>query len=120
MEALAQKYASDVTKDVKFGIVYEDVLGEAIHEYSVRAFPTYVLFQSGTETNRVEGVNMAGIEQMIASSDGIAELTGGQTLSDGAAALTPEQARAARLAKLGAGSPAAAGRGRTGSAFPVA
>ena len=108
LEALAQKYASDVTKNVCFGIVYEDAIGEAIHNYSVRAFPTYILFQSAKETGRVEGVNMAGIESMIASAEGIAELTGGQTLSDGAAALTPEEARAARLAKLGAGSPAPA------------
>ena len=102
LEAMAQKYASDVSKDVKFGIVYESDIGEAIHQYSVRAFPTYVLFQNASETNRVEGVNMAGIDAMIAGAANL-EVSGGQTLSSGgAAALSPAEARAARLAKLGA------------------
>ena len=110
LEAMAAKYASDATKNVKFGIVYESDLGEGIHQYSVRAFPTYVLFENGSETNRVEGVNMAGIEAMVAgASTSAMELTGGQTLSGGgAAALSPAEARAARLAKLGGGAPAPA------------
>jgi len=100
---LAKKYASSLP----FGIVYESDLGETIHQYSIRAFPTYVLFLNGSELARVEGVNMAGIEAMIekAGVGGTAmPTTGGQALSDGAAALSPEEARAARLAKLGGGS----------------
>lgn len=105
LEQLAQKYASDMTKDIKFGIVYESDLGESIHQYSIRAFPTYVLFQNGRESNRVEGVNMAGIETMIQAAATSMAVTGGHTLSgdDGGPTLTPEQARAARLAKLAGG-----------------
>ncbi|CAB9512988.1 Thioredoxin H2 [Seminavis robusta] len=106
LEQLAEKYSADMSKDIQFGIVYESDIGEDIHQYSVRAFPTYVLFQNGKETNRVEGVNFAGIEDMINAAAASMVMTGGHTLSDGAAALTPEQARAARLAKLGAPAPA--------------
>jgi UBX domain-containing protein 1/4 len=79
----------------------------AIHAYRIRAFPTYVLFQNGgNETSRVEGVNMNGIESMIAAAASTMQMTGGQALStDGAAILSPAEARAARLAKLGAASP---------------
>ena len=98
---MAAKHASD--KNVHFGIVYESDLGESLQQYSVRAFPTYVLFQNASETNRVEGVNMAGIEAMVAGAASAMELTGGQTLSSsGAASLSPAEAREARLAKLGA------------------
>lgn len=105
LEALAQKYAADSSHDVKFGIVYESDIGEDIHKYAIKAFPTYVLFQnSGTETNRVEGVNMDGIEAMIAGANTASDFTGsGQTLAgSGGAALSPAEAREARLAKLGA------------------
>ena len=108
MEALA---SSQKNKNIPFGIVYESDLGESIHQYSIRAFPTYVLFQNGgRETNRVEGVNMSAVEAMIAGAGpvGMESLPGGQTLSGGssggtaaAAALSPAEARAARLAKLG-------------------
>jgi hypothetical protein len=91
-------------------IAYEDVLGEAIHTYSVRAFPTYVFFVHGSETARVEGANLPAVEAMMAK--GLAESGGGMVAAGGqslggagsAAPLTPVQARAARLAKLGGGS----------------
>lgn len=101
LEEMASQYASDVTKNVAFGIVYEHVLGEVIHNYRVRAFPTYVLFQQSQEVNRVEGVNMDGIRSMIDAAGCNADLTGGETLGGGAATpLSPEQARAQRLAKF--------------------
>lgn len=111
LEQMAQQYKDDSSKDVTFGVVYESDLGEATQQYSIRAFPTYVLFVRGSEVNRVEGVNFQGITAMIDQAGCASELTGGQSLGGGetAAALTPEQARAARLAKLGGGgSPAPA------------
>lgn len=106
---MAQKYEADSSKDVKFGIVYESDLGEDIHQYDIRAFPTYVMFQNNREVNRVEGVNFVGIEGMIAEAGCEKELTGGHTLSGetGVTPLSPEEARKARLAKLGAPAPAA-------------
>ena len=101
---MAQKYQADSSKDVTFGIVYESDIGEDIHNYSVRAFPTYILFQNSREVNRVEGVNFAGIEQMINAAGCEKVLTGGHTLASGETALSPEEARKARLAKLGAAS----------------
>jgi hypothetical protein len=109
---MAEKYASDATKDVKFGIVYENDLGEAIHNYSIRAFPTYVLFQSSQEVNRVEGVNLAGIEAMINSAGCANETMAGPGHALGGdgptVALSPAEARAARLARLEGGGAAAA------------
>jgi UBX domain-containing protein 1/4 len=87
--------------------VFLKIVFAAIHAYGIRAFPTYVLFQNGgKETSRVEGVNMNGIENMIVAAASTMQMTGGQALStDGAAVLSPTEARAARLAKLGAASP---------------
>ena len=123
LEALANKYSADVSKNVTFGIVYESDIGDAIHNYGVRAFPTYILFQNGSETNRVQGVNMAGIENMIVTASNM-ELTGGHTLNSGSAGatttLSPAEARAARLAKLDAGSPAFTTTTNTTTTAPVA
>ena len=103
LEALAAKYEADSTMDLDMAIVYEDVLGEDIHAYAVRAFPTYVLFQRGTETSRVEGANFPALEEMIQKGNCTSPLSGGETLGGGSVATTPAEARAARLAKLGGG-----------------
>ena len=86
-----------------FGIAYESDLGDDLHNYRVRAFPTYILFQNGAEKARVEGVNFAGIEAMMNEH---CQLTGGETLGGGSS-VSPQDARAARLAKLGGSTPAA-------------
>jgi thiol-disulfide isomerase/thioredoxin len=99
---MAAQYTRDVTKDVKFGIVYENDLGEDIHQFRIRAFPTYVLFVGGTEAQRVEGVNLDAIRQMINQAGCTADLSGGETLGGGTAKpLSHEEARALRLEKLG-------------------
>jgi hypothetical protein len=98
---MAGLYDQDVTVDVKFGIVYEHVLGEAIHTYGIRAFPTYVLYQQQREVGRVEGANLDGIRNMIAGAGCKADLTGGQSLGGGdVTPLSPDQARLQRLAKF--------------------
>jgi len=104
---MASQYASDNSKDVKFGIVYESDLGDDIHQYKVRAFPTYVMYQSGSEVDRVEGVNFDGIKSMIEKA-GCKRTTfeeGGHSLGGGssaaAATRSPEEARALRLARFG-------------------
>ena len=69
---------------------------------AVKAFPTYILFQNEREVERVQGVNMDGIRGMIEAAGCGADLTGGETLGGGATPLSPAEARAQRLAKLGA------------------
>lgn len=96
-----------------FGYVYESDLGELLHTYGIRAFPTYVCFVATREVQRVQGVNFAAIQQMVqAYSNQVSQVskipeTGGNALGGGGAgaapALTPEQARAQRLARLGGG-----------------
>lgn len=93
-----------------FGYVYESDLGDFLHTFQIRAFPTYVCFVSGKEVDRVEGVNFAAIQEMV-SKHAVASSkmpdSGGTALGgSGAAVLSPEQARQLRLAKLGAASPA--------------
>ena len=83
---MARQYAADVTKNVVFGIVYEHNLGNAIHNYGIKAFPTYVLFQQQREVGRVQGVNMEGIRTMI--DDAGCNVTGGETLGGGTAILS--------------------------------
>lgn len=107
LEEMARQYDQDVTKNVAFGIVYEHVLRDDIHNYAVKAFPTYVLFQQENEVGRVEGANMDGIRSMIDGAGCNADLTGGETLGGGdATPLSAEQARAQRLAKLSSPVPA--------------
>jgi hypothetical protein len=95
------------------GIVYEDILGDATHgTYRIRAFPTHVLFVNGIESQRIEGANIPAIETMIQSYlatapkvSNLASMTGGETLGGSHGnlpVLSPEEARLARLAKLGA------------------
>jgi thiol-disulfide isomerase/thioredoxin len=110
LEKLAEAYAANVEMDVTFGIVYESDLGDDIQAYSVKAFPTYVLFQQQTEVNRVQGANLPALEAMIEAAGCRNEApTGGETLGGGTSLsnLTPAEAREARLAKLGAGAPPA-------------
>jgi len=103
LEQLAAQQTSD-----KMAIAYESDLGDALHQtYAVRAFPTYILFVHGQEQQRVEGANLAKVEEMLKQIPSV-PLTGGETLGGtGAAALSPAEARAARLAKLGASADAA-------------
>ena len=120
LERLATQYASSHndhfeshSQVVPFGIVYEHKLGDSIHNFHIRAFPTYVLFVQSVEVNRIEGVNLEGIQQMIQTSatttttttveSGIAytssERSTGQNLG-GKESLTEEAAREQRLARF--------------------
>jgi len=105
LEKLANEMAQDVTLSIHFGIVYENDLSDAIQKYNVKAFPTYVLYQSQKEVSRVEGANLQGVEEMVLKA-GCKELTGGETLGGcNTTPLSPEEARTARLAKLGGSVP---------------
>lgn len=108
LEQMAAKYEADTTKAVKFGIVYEENLGDAVDGYDIRAFPTYALFVLQKEVDRVEGVNFDGVTKMIDKAGCLPNT--GQSLGggSGAAAVSPEEARALRLARLGGGSAAPA------------
>jgi thiol-disulfide isomerase/thioredoxin len=92
-----------------FGYTYESDLGDFLHTFSIRAFPTYVLFKEGKEVERVEGVNFPAIQAMMSNHapPSIPE-TGGNALGGGGLAVSPEEARKLRLAKLVAASPAPA------------
>jgi len=103
LEALARKYASSF----KVGIAYESDLEDEIHKYQVRAFPTYVVFEGEREVERVEGANLGAVEEIIKKNLHKAVPAGGESLGGGAVAASPAEARALRLAKLGAGSAAA-------------
>jgi thiol-disulfide isomerase/thioredoxin len=100
---------------IPFGITYESDLGEELHSYNVRAFPTYVCFVSGKEVQRVEGVNFAGIQQMVAQHEASATKMNlssgagaGNALGGGGDNKSPEEARALRLARFGGGAAAVA------------
>jgi UBX domain-containing protein 1/4 len=113
LEALAAK------SPVPFGIAYESDLGSDLSSFQVRAFPTYVLYRSEKEVQRVEGANMPAIEQMVnAAQQQVAPtFTGaGNVLSSSAngTGMSAEEARAARLARFGAASDA----GENASATP--
>jgi hypothetical protein len=95
---------------VPMGYVYESDIGDFLHTFQIRAFPTYVLFRAATEADRVEGVNFPAIEEMIKKHGGpkIPE-TGGNALGGGTSQnLSPEEARQLRLAKFAAPAPAPA------------
>lgn len=106
LASLASQYAADPSVDLHCGIVYEHVLGDEVtSKYRIRAFPTYVLFKKGgEEVGRVEGVNFEGIKSMVAKAGCKAmDLGVGHSLGGGdVKALSPEEARAQRLARLGA------------------
>ncbi|KAG7368657.1 PUB domain containing protein [Nitzschia inconspicua] len=91
------------TAPIPIGYTYESDLGDFLHTFHVRAFPTYMCMKDGKEVERVEGVNFAGIQQMIdkhAKAVSSMPETGGNTLGGSHSAA---EARALRLAKLGGG-----------------
>jgi thiol-disulfide isomerase/thioredoxin len=91
-----------------FGYTYESDLGDFLHTFSVRAFPTYVLFKDGKELERVEGVNFPAIQEMISKhAPPSIPQAGGNSLGGGGG-VSPEEARKMRLAKLTATAPAPA------------
>lgn len=100
LEQLA-KNMSQNGMDVSMGIVYEEDLGETLMEYKIRAFPTHVLYQNEREMQRIEGANIPAVQAMIEQQ---CVKSGGATLG-GLTASSPQQARAARLAKLSASPP---------------
>lgn len=102
LEQLAADYSADPSIDVKFGIIYEHSLGESIHDYGVRAFPTYILFtQNGDkEFDRVEGADLEAIKTMIAKAGCKADYGEGHQLGGSGDVLSAEEARMQRLAAL--------------------
>mmetsp|Transcript_43552 Transcript_43552/g.105585 ORF Transcript_43552/g.105585 Transcript_43552/m.105585 type:complete len:555 (+) Transcript_43552:149-1813(+) len=85
---------------VPIGYVYESDIGEALHTYGIKAFPSYVMFVSAKEVDRVQGVNFAALQSMISKHATAASAmpeTGGNTLGGSHSAA---EARALRLAKL--------------------
>eukprot|EP00978_Attheya_sp_CCMP212_P039398 scaffold204358_cov57-Attheya_sp.AAC.3 len=100
---LAESYEKDTSMDLKMALIYESNLGDDIHAYNVKAFPTYVLFQNSTEVGRVEGVNFDGIRNLVASKGCKKALGAGHSLGGGDSGmsnLSPAEARAKRLEKL--------------------
>jgi len=102
LEQLAANYSADPTMDVTFGIIYEHALGESIHEYGVRAFPTYILFthNGDKEFDRVQGANLEAIQAMIAKAGCKANYGDGHQLGGSGNVLSAEEARMQRLAAL--------------------
>ena len=103
LEALAK------SSKVPVSIVHESDIGDYIHTFQVRAFPTYILFHNGKELHRIEGVNLQGVQAMI---DAHADKAGPSMPSMGGNTLggshSAAEARALRLAKLGGAAPAPA------------
>ncbi len=99
---MAAKYESDPSISVKFGIVYEHTLGQDIHEFNIRAFPTYVLYTNNgsTEFDKVQGANLDGIRDMITRAGCKMDFGEGNTLggSGEVKTLSAAEARAQRLA----------------------
>jgi len=116
-----QLEAMAATSAVPIGYVYESDLGDFLHTFSIRAFPTYVLFRASTEAARVEGVNFPAIEEMIKKHGGPKiPQTGGNALGGGESHnLSPEEARQLRLAKFAAPAPAPVAAAEEDSTKPV-
>jgi thiol-disulfide isomerase/thioredoxin len=96
-EDLAKSYLADPLVDVKCAIVYEHNLAEAIHDFQIQAFPTYVLFVNhGKEYGRIQGVNFDGIRELIHRAGCHVDLGKGNTLGGGV--LSSQEARKQRLA----------------------
>ncbi len=114
LESLASSYANDPSVDVKFGIVYEHNLSEGIHEFGVRAFPTYILYTGNglVQAGKIEGVNFEGIKKLIAESGCKRDMGKGYSLGGSgggdATSLSAAEARAQRLAMFEKKVPAAA------------
>ena len=100
-----EQLAEEMKSMMPFAITYEDDLQDYLHTFNVRAFPTYAVFVNGKEVQRVEGVNFDGIRSMVQQHGGTKmPETGGNALGGGSsAALSPQEARLQRLAKLGGG-----------------
>jgi hypothetical protein len=115
---MADEFHRDVTRDVKFAIVYEHNLADDIHSYNVRAFPTYVMMIGGSEHGRVEGANMGAVRNLVETSPtqslGEGHTIGGSDVKP----LSPEEARAARLAALEATNALSAGEKATTDSAP--
>jgi thiol-disulfide isomerase/thioredoxin len=64
-----QEIASS-TKNIPFGYVYESDLEDYLDIFiEIKSFPTYVLFKDGQEVQRVEGVDFAALETMLADAE---------------------------------------------------
>lgn len=104
--ALEQLAQNTTTSIMRMGIVYEHDLGGDLSLYNIRAFPTHCLFVHHKEHARVEGANVAAVQRMIEQQvpAGLAAMMGqgGEALgtTSSASALSPEEARLQRLAKL--------------------
>ena len=108
LEALASEFVADPTIDLHCGIIYEHVLGEDIQNYRVRAFPTYILFAGSSEVGRVEGVSFEKIKSLVGEHCKSKFSGEGNSLGSGSGGvLSPEEARAQRLARFGAAAAAA-------------
>ena len=101
LEALAKS-----STKVPIAIIHESDLGDYLTTFNIRAFPTYVLFHNSKELQRIEGVNLKGVQEMIdAHSDKAGPsipTTGGYTMGGGENASAAD-ARALRLARFGGG-----------------
>jgi len=85
---------------VPLSIVHESDIGDYLHTFNVKAFPSYVLFVRGTEAERVEGANLENVKKMIvAHADKVGPAVGGNTLGGSRSAA---EAKALRLDKLDA------------------
>ena len=102
--ALAETYHNDVSLDVTCGIVYEHNIKEAIQNYGIRAFPTYVLFEGNKELERIQGVNFEGVKAMVnkyGCQKVFAEGSGNTLGSNSSSGdVSMEEARKLRLKKL--------------------
>ena len=105
---LAQSYSRDPNLQLAVGIIYEHVLGDAIHEqFHIHAFPTYVLFthNGSREAGRIEGVNFDGVRKLVESAGCKRNLGVGHSLAPTGGggtvvSLNPEETRARRVAML--------------------
>ena len=102
--AMAESFEKDFSTDVKFGIVYEHLVGnECIQSYGVRAFPTYLLFvQHGKEQKgKVEGPDFNKIRSLIEQAGCKRDYGTGNSLGgESSAALSKEDSRALRLKRF--------------------
>lgn len=101
LESMASSYEQDPSTDVRFGIVYEHNLAEAIHDFGIKAFPTYVLYvNNGSEAGKIEGVNFDGIKSLIAANGCKMDLGEGHSLGGSAGDVKPLSATEARAQRL--------------------
>lgn len=102
--AMAESFEKDFSTDVKFGIVYEHLVGdECIQSYGIRAFPTYLLFvKHGKEQmGKVEGPDFNKIRSLIEQAGCKRDFGTGNSLGGGSSsALSKEDSRAMRLKRF--------------------